>query len=117
MLNVSLCLGVYSRFHYISPAHFPTNLLLLRREFYPSLGAQNKTIWSTPVVPPYNIRTDMEKMSRVGKFLQGKVADCTQTFWFLVISCVRLQKKEPQTAFPMSFTWVSHIVASMLTGC
>ena len=34
-----------------------------------------------------------------------------------VTSCVRLREEEPQTAFPMSFTQVSHIATSLLTGC
>ncbi len=38
-------------------------------------------------------------------------------FISLVTSCVGLQEEEPQTAPPMSFTWVSHIAASMLTEC
>ena len=36
-------------------------------------------------------------------------------FVSLFTSCVGLQE-EPHTAYSMSFTWVSHIVASMLTG-
>ena len=44
-------------------------------------------------------------------------------FWHIVTSCFRLQEEEeeeeeePQTAFPMSFTWATHIGASLLTGC
>ncbi len=41
----------------------------------------------------------------------------------LVTSCVGLQEEEeeeeeeePQTTLPMSFTWASHITASVLTG-
>ncbi len=37
-------------------------------------------------------------------------------FISLVTSCVGLQEEEPQTAHPMSFTWASHIAASMLMG-
>ena len=37
-------------------------------------------------------------------------------FISLVTSCVRLRKEEHQTAFPVSFTWVSHIAASVLMG-
>ncbi len=32
-----------------------------------------------------------------------------------LVTCVGLQE-EPQTAYPMSFTWASHIATSMLTG-
>ncbi len=38
-------------------------------------------------------------------------------FISLITSCVRLQEKEPQTAYPMSFTWACHIAAGVLTGC
>ncbi len=38
------------------------------------------------------------------------------TFMSLVTSCVGL-REQPQTAFPMSFTWASHVAAIMLTGC
>ncbi len=38
-------------------------------------------------------------------------------FLLLVTSCVGLWKEEPQTARPMSFTWVSHIAANVLTRC
>ncbi len=34
----------------------------------------------------------------------------------LGISCFRLWEEEPQTPFPMSFTWASHISASVLMG-
>ena len=37
-------------------------------------------------------------------------------FISLVTSRDVLREEEPQTAHPMSFTWVSHIVASVLTG-
>ena len=37
-------------------------------------------------------------------------------FISLVTSSVRLQEEEPQTAFPMSFTWASHIATNGLTG-
>ncbi len=39
--------------------------------------------------------------------------------WYhsLVTSCAGLRELEPQTAYPMSFTWASHIAASALTGC
>ena len=39
------------------------------------------------------------------------------TFISLVTSCAGLQQEEPQTAHLMSFTWASHIAASVLTGC
>ena len=35
----------------------------------------------------------------------------------LVTSCDRLLEEKPQIAFPLSFTWVSHIAASVVTGC
>ena len=38
-------------------------------------------------------------------------------FISLVNSYVGLWEEEPQTAQSMSFTWVSYIAASMLTGC
>ena len=38
-------------------------------------------------------------------------------FISLITSWVRLRMEEPQTDFPMSFTWASHIPASMLMGC
>ena len=34
----------------------------------------------------------------------------------LVISCIGLREEEPQTAYPMPFTWASSIATSMLTG-
>ncbi len=34
-----------------------------------------------------------------------------------IITCAGLQEEEPQTAHLMSFTWPSHIAASVLTGC
>ncbi len=34
----------------------------------------------------------------------------------LWISCVRLREEDPQTAFPMSCTWTSHIATSVHTG-
>ena len=37
-------------------------------------------------------------------------------FVSLFTSCVGLQEEEPQTACPMSFTWASHIAASMHYG-
>ena len=38
-------------------------------------------------------------------------------FISLVTSYVRLREEEPQTIFPMSITWVSHIADTMLMGC
>ncbi len=37
-------------------------------------------------------------------------------FISLVTSCVRVREEEPQTAFPVSFTWASHIGAIVLMG-
>ena len=37
-------------------------------------------------------------------------------FISLVTSYVRLREEEPQTAFPTSFTWTSHIAASVFMG-
>ena len=37
-------------------------------------------------------------------------------FISLVTSYVKLREEEPQTAFPMSITWASHIAANVLTG-
>ena len=38
-------------------------------------------------------------------------------FISLVTSCVELREEEPHAAHPLSFTWASHIAASMVTRC
>ncbi len=40
----------------------------------------------------------------------------TVNFILLVTWCVGFREEKPQTAPPMSFTWASHIAASMLPG-
>ncbi len=34
-----------------------------------------------------------------------------------LVTCVGCWEEEPQTAYPMSLTWASHIASSVLTGC
>ncbi len=45
------------------------------------------------------------------------VPSVSVNFISLVTSSVGLRQEEPQTAFPMSTTWASHIGASVLMGC
>ncbi len=45
--------------------------------------------------------------------IQSIIYNVSGNFISLVTSCIRLREEEPQTAFPVSFTWVSHIAATM----